>query len=564
MRKISAQIRTAADVIRLARAIGSIRSDFVRSIAASSLNKQMDMFIRASYLEGYCGVSEMTWSRAPGTVFREARNAILENETSNIIYANLVLTGGLSEREALRWVSEKDTGLYASAVVISRQWGENNLGLTGEAIASAVFAGINPYNAKVYRSGPLGYQLGEKAKAKGFAPKLGGFYTIVKRRLGQVLRDMYRMTKTRPQDIGGESLDAPPAFADPNKGAQHLMDAIQGEIPEEFEGGFTRAVSEFPNLLELAEDSVRKKILSRGAGERNQRRVRLWETVAQNPRFVDVKGVRDGQLQIVVDAPGIGRLFAEDEGIPFNKGVENYVRNTSPDLISALRDVVSGDTDLRSELARTLDISKVYRQEMRRRKKPSGGRLRGIGIQGLPNPERPRTWEQTLDNYTKKEQQALVDELEDSRSTTFEDWNAEDKEKLWLMLAPRVKDVKPKPREKYLMDKLRQRFPNLDTKKLYRSLSKKHPFERLAAEDFESLIRLGYTFPENSPERRVLFAGCEKLPEGPMRDNCEKSKSKKDDDKKDKSAALIRLASSLPKGSPERRAILSGLTKSDF
>ena len=509
MRKISAQIRTAADVIRLARVIGSIRSDFVRSIAASSLNKQMDMFIRASYLEGYCGASEMTWSRAPGTVFREARNAILENETSNIIYANLVLTGGLSEREALRWVSEKDTGLYSSAVVISRQWGENNLGLTGEAIASAVFAGINPYNAKVYRSGPLGYQLGEKAKAKGFAPKLGGFYTIVKRRLNQVLRDMYRMTKTRPQDIGGESLDAPPAFADPNEGAQHLMDAIQGEIPEEFEGGFTRAVSEFPNLLELAEDSVRKRILSLGAGGRNQRRVRLWETIVQNPRFVDVRGVRDGQLQIVVDAPRIGRLFAEAEGTPFSKSVENYVRNTSDSLISALRDSVSGDTDLRSDLAKALDISDVYRQEMRRRKKPPGGRTRGIGIRGLPSPARPNTWDQTLDNYTKKELRNLEKELEGG-SSVFTQWDAEDKVRLWKMVRKRTEGFKPQIRKKMVMRKLKNRFPNIDVNKLYENLQRRErkgklASSRLASSDRSALIRLASSLEKGSPERRAIL-----------------------------------------------------------
>ena len=42
--------------------------------------------------------------------------------------------------------------------------------------------------------------------------------------------------------------------------------------------------------------------------------------------------------------------------------------------------------------------------------------------------------------------------------------------------------------------------------------------------DRSALIRLAALLPKGSPERRAILAGCEKLPEGPMRDNCEKSK----------------------------------------
>jgi len=139
-----------------------------------------------------------------------------------------------------------------------------------------------------------------------------------------------------------------------------------------------------------------------------------------------------------------------------------------------------------------------------------------------------------------------------------------------------------------------------------------------------AMIRLAALLPKGSPERRALLAGCEKLPEGPMRDNCEKSKKdgvkpgkgkakskgKKDDGKmpaellekfkakkkaerkappkehqftsednpnpkgndkdgdgktnekkpfESKKAALVRLASTLPKGSDERRTLLAML-----
>lgn len=40
----------------------------------------------------------------------------------------------------------------------------------------------------------------------------------------------------------------------------------------------------------------------------------------------------------------------------------------------------------------------------------------------------------------------------------------------------------------------------------------------------QGLIKLGTTNPELRPHIRQLLAGCEKLPEGGMRDNCEKKK----------------------------------------
>jgi len=40
----------------------------------------------------------------------------------------------------------------------------------------------------------------------------------------------------------------------------------------------------------------------------------------------------------------------------------------------------------------------------------------------------------------------------------------------------------------------------------------------------KALLRLASTLPVGSPERRVILAGCEKLPAGKMRENCEKSK----------------------------------------
>jgi hypothetical protein len=55
---------------------------------------------------------------------------------------------------------------------------------------------------------------------------------------------------------------------------------------------------------------------------------------------------------------------------------------------------------------------------------------------------------------------------------------------------------------------------------------------RRAALERRALIRLASSLPVGSEERRAILAGCEKLPEGPMRDNCEKKKEEGASDKK--------------------------------
>lgn len=83
----------------------------------------------------------------------------------------------------------------------------------------------------------------------------------------------------------------------------------------------------------------------------------------------------------------------------------------------------------------------------------------------------------------------------------------------------------------------------------------------------QDLIRLGTTNPNLRPHIRQLIAGCEKLPEGGMRDNCEKKKEEggKDDAKKEANDAfradLIKLGTTNPELRPQIREILAGCEK---
>jgi len=84
-----------------------------------------------------------------------------------------------------------------------------------------------------------------------------------------------------------------------------------------------------------------------------------------------------------------------------------------------------------------------------------------------------------------------------------------------------------------------------------------------------TLERVVATLKEGTAEHTAvlkLIAGCEKLPEGPMRDNCEKKKKEGEEndekEKKDKKA-LIKAASILPVGSDERKTMLTSIKTAD-
>jgi hypothetical protein len=143
---------------------------------------------------------------------------------------------------------------------------------------------------------------------------------------------------------------------------------------------------------------------------------------------------------------------------------------------------------------------------------------------------------------------------------------------------------------------------DMDIMEVYEDAIRRRASRRITASERSAMIRLAAALPVGSPERRAILAGCEKLPEGPMRDNCEKKKEEGASDKKmagkgklpdalkknqftskdgdnpppadadgdgntnepkpdflkekGKKAALVRLAAALPVGSSERKTIL--------
>lgn len=84
---------------------------------------------------------------------------------------------------------------------------------------------------------------------------------------------------------------------------------------------------------------------------------------------------------------------------------------------------------------------------------------------------------------------------------------------------------------------------DLDIAEVYEDSIRRRAAKNVTASERSAMIRLAAALPVGSPERRAILAGCEKLPAGPMRDNCEKSKedgvqpgkgkAKSDDKKKD-------------------------------
>ena len=63
-----------------------------------------------------------------------------------------------------------------------------------------------------------------------------------------------------------------------------------------------------------------------------------------------------------------------------------------------------------------------------------------------------------------------------------------------------------------------------DLRKTASEQKEQNAMKTLTASERSAMVRLAATLPVGSPERRAILAGCEKLPAGAMRDNCEKSK----------------------------------------
>lgn len=76
---------------------------------------------------------------------------------------------------------------------------------------------------------------------------------------------------------------------------------------------------------------------------------------------------------------------------------------------------------------------------------------------------------------------------------------------------------------------------------LRKTASERKAAMTITASERSAMIRLAAALPVGSPERRAILAGCEKLPEGPMRDNCEKKKEEGASDKKAASKVIRKV-----------------------
>lgn len=253
--KLAARMMQASQYIRLARSLGTVRVAGLRLILAGALETQLDMYLRASFLEGFVGAGQDTWSRSPESLFTTVRRAVAEGDSQNRVYGALS-AAGLSDKEILQWVSNSNEGVYLSALrVVRKDWQDTtNLGLDAEAIAAAVIMGIDPWTAKVLKRGPIGYSLGVNSAKTNYTPQLGGFIKGVGNQINRTMIDIWRKAKTRKEDelyqfdaFTQQSQSGP----SPEGGAQYLLDALQGEVDSDVHVSLTQAISKFPNLLDV-------------------------------------------------------------------------------------------------------------------------------------------------------------------------------------------------------------------------------------------------------------------------------------------------------------------------
>ena len=558
--KLAARMMQASQYIRLARSLGTVRVAGLRLILAGALETQLDMYLRASFLEGFVGAGQDTWSRSPESLFTTVRRAVAEGDSQNRVYGALS-AAGLSDKEILQWVSNSNEGVYLSALrVVRKDWQDTtNLGLDAKAIAAAVIMGIDPWTAKVLKRGPIGYSLGVNSAKTNYTPQLGGFIKGVGNQINRTMIDIWRKAKTRKEDelyqfdaFTQQSQSGP----SPEGGAQYLLDALQGEVDSDVHVSLTQAISKFPNLLDIIEDAVSARIVRDGGGTRNQRRVLLWETLVEDPTMLDVFVDGSGQFLFKVDAPALGRALASKEGVPYSKGIENYARNTSPDLFGFIRESISKDSDVQKELVRMLDIQDVYREDLRGKRLPSTESL---------NPS-ARKFQNVLYDPSKtvelsqEEKQELLQELGSSKPSMFDQWRAEDRERLIKSLQNELRYMSPERREDLIQRKLRDRGFRMAKSRTAKLMSRQEAILRkyLASaaqdgvraatgweelpygvrsalkrvKDQETLLMdVDRWFMDNAPARGYRWASSSRL-------------------------SVIRLASAFPAGSPERKTLL--------
>ncbi len=130
-----------------------------------------DLFARAAYIEGLLGVGEHTLSRNPKSAFRTALNALVEQQSNDIVDA--LKDKNMSDDDIAKMVGMGDTRLresmmYAAEKGVSASYhGSGSARVQAEEVVQSLSAGLNPVTGEFiprFHKHSLFYYAGDKGQ----------------------------------------------------------------------------------------------------------------------------------------------------------------------------------------------------------------------------------------------------------------------------------------------------------------------------------------------------------------------------------------------------------------
>jgi hypothetical protein len=413
--RIASQIESHRLWIRVAAA--APEGHYFRTLFANMAKQagnQLDMFARGSFLDGLIGDEPLRGGGIgdqPRAHFKTAREAIETDNMAQSVAGELLMGLGLSERQALEWVSERNLGLYDMLIQgANSKWkGEFHRGIDADGIASSLASGISPLTGKLLSfqgEKPAAYfwSLGRQAakmrkprtvaNAKGFAFKKGA----------QMATDIWRGDV---KEQGMVQLDAPVPSAAVDS-SQSLLDILQGEFaddPAKFTMGLGRSILEFENSFKILDPYVREGLQNPRSEAASFRvhegravpptEVEIWEALMANPDHITVKthssqGDGPARHEVKIEAKDLAKKILRRRGLPSDTPVKSWekrVHDAARKIDKAMR-AAFGREEVAREFSRSSDIKEVMSQEMRRRNKNHKIRMKTKPERRSPGPMR--------------------------------------------------------------------------------------------------------------------------------------------------------------------------------
>jgi hypothetical protein len=279
-------------------------------------SREQDIYARASYIEGLMGYAPGGIARSYRKFFSEAQQALLQGAPDKSPIARaLVEQRGLSEKEALAMVSDKNVGLYNALVSGAGSVLKSPVrGIDAEDVASSLVVGVSPVTGETMKYGPKGgvfYWLGKNAPAQ---ISLSGVKAIAFREAANRAKDVLRGTSETEKTL--VQLDAPVSGESAGVLLQDILTGDEDVLPRASFMELASLIYSDPAVM----GEIDKQIRGRLGGEYQEA---VWSAILADPDLLLVTpsgiGVKGEALARAVSAilgkevlrPAVARTFKD-------------------------------------------------------------------------------------------------------------------------------------------------------------------------------------------------------------------------------------------------------------